>query len=111
MLTVCTKGWDCYATARKWKSVRACKLCRDLTIVTEKAEICALCWPNYIRGFDDYHPCTGPECVRLFLERKQLKEKESALLLLHMGAEITAITADTSITGWMGPSNNPVGAG
>ena len=85
MLTACTKGWDCYATARKWKSVRACKLCRDLTIVTEKAEICALCWPNYIRGFDDYHPCTGPECVRLFLERKQLKEKESALLLLHMG--------------------------
>jgi len=85
MLTVCTKGWDCYATARKWKSVRACKMCRDLTIVTEKAEICALCWPNYIRGFDDYHPCTGPECVRLFLERKQLKEKESALLLIHMG--------------------------
>ena len=81
-------------------------MCPDLTIITEKSGICALCWPDYVRGFEGYHPCTGPECMRLFLERRQLKDRESELTMLHMGERLCPQL--TTIGQWGLPTSQPV---
>ena len=96
-------NWLCFAHASETGPISKCKTCGDVAVLASAPELCAACWPMWVRHYGDFE-CNCPSCVCFYHER--LLEKKEKLRAMSSGATGSASASSSTTAHWLA-ANQP----